>query len=399
MDRPLSGVKVLAVEQYGAGPFGTQHLADLGADVIKVENHTTGGDYARALGPYFADEERDTDSSLFFQSVNRNKRSMTLDLSKPDGQAVFHRLVAEADVVANNLRGDVPDKLGLTYDALKAHNPAIVCGHCSAYGRDGPRRTWPGYDYLMQAEAGYFHITGEPEAPPTRIGLSLVDFMGGTYLALSISAGLVKARASGIGGDVDVNLFDTALFNLNYLATWSLNHDYIPGRAKRSAHPSIVPCQMYRTADGWIYLMLNKERFFGVFCELIDRPDLAREARFATIPDRLANRDTLTEILDAELMQRTTDEWLSVFLGVLPAAPILTPRDALDNPYVAERGRIETLTLENGTSFDVLASPLAAARPDGSRPCPSLGHDTEAVLGEAGFDADQIARLRGLGII
>ncbi|MYG26704.1 MAG: CoA transferase, partial [Boseongicola sp. SB0677_bin_26] len=157
MGLPLEGIRVLAVEQYGAGPFGTQHLADLGAEVIKIENRQSGGDYARALGPYFVEGAKGDDGSLFFQSINRNKRSLTLDLGRSEAQQIFRRLVASADAVANNLRGDVPEKLGLTFDALKSANAAIVCAHCSGYGREGPRRDWPGYDYLMQAETGYFH--------------------------------------------------------------------------------------------------------------------------------------------------------------------------------------------------------------------------------------------------
>ncbi|MCY4192155.1 MAG: CoA transferase, partial [Rhodospirillaceae bacterium] len=216
---PLEGIRVLAVEQYGAGPFGTMFLADQGAEVIKIENPHDGGDMARAVGPYFFA----SGDSQFFHSFNRNKKSLTLDLTKPDGKVVFHDLVASADAVASNLRGDVPDKLGLTYDALKACNDKIVCAHLSAYGREGPRATWPGYDYIMQAEAGYFAVTGEPDGAPARFGLSVVDMMTGLGLAYALLAALVAARATGRGRDIDVSLFDIALHNTSYLATWYLN--------------------------------------------------------------------------------------------------------------------------------------------------------------------------------
>ena len=206
MDRPLRGVRILAVEQYGAGPFGTQHLADLGAEVIKVENRRTGGDYARGLGPFFAGDPQASDASLYFQAFNRNKKSLSLDLSGDAGQAVLRRLAPHFDAVANNLRGDVPDKLGITYAALEAANPAIVCAHCSAFGRSGPRRDWPGYDFLMQAEAGYFAMSGEPDGPPARMGLSLVDYMGGTYLALALVSGVLAARSTGRGRRSDAGL-------------------------------------------------------------------------------------------------------------------------------------------------------------------------------------------------
>ena len=179
MPLPLAGVRILAVEQYGAGPFGTMFLADQGAELIKIENPNSGGDFARGIGPYFFTP----DDSEFFHAYNRNKKSVSLDLSKDAGMAVFRDLVRSADAVASNLRGDVPDKLGLTYAALKHHNPKIVCAHLSAYGRSGSRAGWPGFDYLMQAEAGFFSLTGEPGAPPARFGLSVVDQMTGVALA------------------------------------------------------------------------------------------------------------------------------------------------------------------------------------------------------------------------
>ena len=231
------------------GPFGTQYLADMGAEVIKVEQAGTPGDYARELGPHFVGGEKtDSASSLFFQAINRNKKSITLDLTCDAGREVLMRLAASAEATADNLRGDVPEKLGLTYDSLKSANPAIVCAHCSAYGREGSRKTWPGYDYPMQAEAGYLHLCGEPGSDPTRFGLSIVDYMGGLSMSFGLVSAVLKARETGIGRDVDVSLFGTAAFNLNYLASWALNSDYKPSRAPRSAHPSLVPCQLYKNA-------------------------------------------------------------------------------------------------------------------------------------------------------
>ena len=177
---------MLAVEQYGAGPFGTLFLADQGAEVIKIENPNTGGDFARDVGPYFFTPG----DSEFFHAYNRNKKSLGLDISKPEGVEVFRELVKGADAVASNLRGDVPDKLGLTYEALRSVNPKIVCAHLSAYGRTGSRASWPGFDYLMQAEAGYFSLTGEPDTPPTRFGLSVVDQMTGLALGLCLACGV-----------------------------------------------------------------------------------------------------------------------------------------------------------------------------------------------------------------
>lgn len=399
MDAPLTGVTVLAVEQYGAGPFGTQHLADLGATVIKVENRRTGGDYARGLGPYFAEGADGDDAGLFFQSVNRGKRSLSLDIGDPRGYEVFGKLVAGADAVANNLRGDVPEKLGLTHDALKRFNPAIVAAHCSAYGRTGARRDWPGYDFLMQAEAGYFHMTGEPDTPPTRMGLSIVDFMAGTYLALGLVSGVLAARRTGTGRDIDVNLYDTALFNLSYLSAWTLNGDYEPSRVARSAHASLAPCQLYRTGDGWIYIMCNKEKFWTRLCKEVGLPDLAGDPRYAGFDDRLRNRDSLTGLLDEALSTATTREWLSRLRGKVPVAPIRTPREALCDPELRDDGKVAAARLVGGAGIKLLASPIATGAPPVANACPPMGHDTDSILRGAGYSDTEIRTLRDDGLI
>ena len=276
---PLAGLRVLAVEQYGAGPFGTSYLADLGAEVIKIENHKDGGDVGRHVGPHFFGEE----DSHFYQTFNRNKKSLTLDLKHPDGQAVFHRLVKTADAVLDNLRGDLPAKLGLDHAALKEINPRIVCAHLSAYGRAGSRTAWPGYDYLMQAETGHLTLTGEPDGPPTRYGLSIVDLMTGLAAAFALLAGVTKARATGVGLDVDTSLYDVALHNLNYPGTWYLNAGVVTGRTARSGHPSLVPSQLYRTQDGWLFIMCNKEKFWPLLAKELGHPEWITDPELAAL--------------------------------------------------------------------------------------------------------------------
>src|SRR6266481_5807349 len=332
----LSGLRIIAVEQYGAGPYGSMQLADLGAEVIKIENPADGGDMSRRVGPYFQGPE----DSQFFHSFNRNKKSLTLDLKKPGARKVLHALAAHADGFLDNLRGDLPAKLGLTYEALAPANPKFVCAHLSAYGRDGSRAHWPGYDYLMQAEAGYLSLTGEPDGPPTRMGLSIVDLMTGLFAAFALVSGVLAARESGEGRDLDVSLFDTAVQNLGYLATWYLNAGHVQGREPRSAHPSLVPSQLYRTSDGFIFIMCNKEKFWPMLCERLGRPEWAADPRFRTFKDRLANRDLVNRLLDEALSARTTAEWLAHFAGRVPAAPVNDPKAALDNPFVAERDGI-----------------------------------------------------------
>jgi crotonobetainyl-CoA:carnitine CoA-transferase CaiB-like acyl-CoA transferase len=393
---PLNGVRVLAVEQYGAGPFGTMFLADQGAEVIKIENPNDGGDMSRAVGPHFFAPG----DSEFFHSFNRNKRSLTLDLGRPEGQTVFADLVRTSDAVASNLRGDVPEKLGLVYARLKQHNPKIVCAHLSAYGRTGPRAAWPGFDYLMQAEAGYFALTGEPGGPPARFGLSIVDLMSGLGLAYALLAALTGARATGVGRDVDVSLFDIALSNTCYLATWYLNDGVETTRLPRSAHPSLTPCQLYRTRDGWIYIMCNKEKFWPALCDRLGRREWIEDARFRRFPDRLQHRALLTEVLDAELSQRTTAEWLAHFAGAVPAAPINDLAQALENPFVTEHGRLQTLPHPTRGSFRMVAPPVRCPGDEApARPAPGLGEHTEALLGELGYDAARIRALRDAGVI
>ena len=386
----LSGLRVIAVEQYGAGPYGSMQLADLGAEVWKIENPAEGGDMARRVGPYFFGQGDKTDDSQFFHSFNRNKKSITLDLKKPAAREVLHRLAARADALYDNLRGDLPAKLGLTYDALAAANPKIVCAHLSAYGRDGSRAHWPGYDYLMQAETGYLSLTGEPDGPPTRMGLSIVDLMTGLFAAFALVSGVLAARETGRGRDLDVSLFDAALQNLCYLATWYLNAGHVQGREPRSGHPSLVPSQLYRTADGFIFIMCNKEKFWPILCERLGRPEWADDPRFRNFKARLANRAEVNRLLDEALATRPTAEWLRHFAGQVPAAPVNDLKTALDNPFVAERGDIR----QYGRTR-MIASPIrdgAAELPQ--KPAPALGADTDAVLRECGFSDVEIAGLR-----
>ena len=390
---PLAGVRIIAVEQYGAGPFGTQHLADLGAEVIKIENPNEGGDVGRVVGPHFFGEG----DSHFYQSFNRNKKSITLDLKKPEGREALRRLAKEADVVFNNLRGDLPAKLGVTYEQLKDVNPAIVCGHLSAYGRTGSRAAWPGYDYLMQAEAGYLSVTGEPDGPPARMGLSIIDLMTGTTAAMGILAGVIGARTTGVGRDIDVSLFDVALHNLCYVGTWYLNAGQQVVREKRSAHPSLTPSQLYRTQDGWIFIMCNKEKFWGVLCQCIGKPEWAEAPQYKGFKDRLANRDRLTGELDAVLQAQTTEEWMKRFAGKVPAAPVYDVAQALDNDFVAEQERLLEFPHEKGP-IRMIASPVRAGEHP-VRPAPAMGADTATVLQGVGYSAEQVAAMKSGGVI
>jgi crotonobetainyl-CoA:carnitine CoA-transferase CaiB-like acyl-CoA transferase len=392
---PLEGIRVLTFENFGAGPFGSMYLADLGAEVIKIESLEQGGDATRSMGPYFLGEH----DSHFFQTFNLNKKSVALNLKREEGRDAFRRLVRTADVVMNNLRGDQPEKLGLDYAALGPANPRILCAHLSAYGRDNERKGWPGYDYLMQAEAGYLHLTGEPGTPPARMGLSIIDYMTGITTAVAVLGALIGVMKSGRGRDIDVSLFDVALHQLTYPGNWYLNEGLRTGRLPRSSHPSAVPVQLFRTRDGWIFVMCMTEKFWQALLDVLGRADLASDPLYADAKARRANRDALTVVLDAEFERQTTQHWLGRLQGLLPVAPVYDLAQALDNPFAKAIGMVRDLAHPARADFRVLANPIKL---DGerlpSRRAPRLGEHTEAILAEAGLTVAEIVSLKSGGV-
>jgi crotonobetainyl-CoA:carnitine CoA-transferase CaiB-like acyl-CoA transferase len=373
--KPLAGVRILSAEQFAAGPYGTMFLACLGAEVIKIENPAIGGDPARYGGPFMLG----TADSQYFQSWNLGKRSLELDLKSESGRVAFHELVAGADAVVNNLRGDLPATLGLDYAALSRIKPSIVCVHISAYGRDTSRASWPGYDYLMQAESGLMHLTGEPDGPPARFGApSVIDHITGMTAMVGLLAAILQARDSGRGCDVDVSLLDVALHQLGYAAIWYLNEGLQPSRQSRSAHFSVGPVQTLRTQDGWIFIMCMTDKFWLALVDALERADLKSDPRFATPGLRGQNREALTQILDAQFARSPTSYWLRVLNGRLPVAPVLDVATALDSDYVTEAAMVGCVAHPNRADFRVLNNPLKI---DGERlelrVCSALGADRE----------------------
>ena len=395
MKAPLAGLRVLSVEQFGAGPYGSLYLANLGAEVIKIEQPGS-GDPSRHMGPWRLGEA----DSDYYQTFNLGKRSLTLDLKDPEGMDVFHRLVARSDAVMNNLRGSQPARLGLDYASLAPHNKAIVCGHISAYGRDNGRADWPGYDYLMQAEAGFLSLTGEPDTPPARFGLSIIDFMTGVVGALGLVAALREAGRTGEGGDVDVSLFDVALHQLTYPGTWYLNRGAVTGRLPRGAHPYASPSQLCRTRDGWIFIMCMTQKFWQILVEILERPELGEDVRFRDLAARNDHRDELTAVLDEVMAERDSADWLARMQGRIPAAPVLDVPAALDNPFARAVGMVEETPHPEREAFRSLANPI---RIDGrrapGRTGSGLGADSTALLDELGYSGEQIESLRSRGVI
>jgi crotonobetainyl-CoA:carnitine CoA-transferase CaiB-like acyl-CoA transferase len=396
MTRPLDNVRILAVEQFGAGPFGTMHLADLGAEVIKIEDPTQGGDVARYVPPYLG--QRD---SLYYQSLNRNKLGLTLNLRHADGRRVFEDLVKVSDAVYNNLRGDLPARLGLDYAALGPLNPKIVCCALSGFGRTGPRAAEPGYDPLMQGYGGFMSLTGEPDALPAKAGVSIVDFSGAFVSALGLMVGLFQAQRTGRGCDVDVSLLDTAVSMLSYLAAFQLNRDYEPQRLSSSAHPSLYPSQVFRTKDDYIVVICFKEKFWERLCERIELAELPADPRFRRFADRLANKDELLPIVQARLLERTTAEWLERLQGHVPCAPVNTVGQALEDPQVLAREMVIGVPSAQWGLVRQTGNPikLSGLEPR-TDPAPALGEHTERILRDyLGYADQQIERLRSSGAI
>ena len=395
MSLPLADIRIIAVEQYGAGPWGTLQLADLGAEVIKIEDPQSGGDVGRYVPPYQEGED-----SLFFETFNRNKKSVSLDLRSSSGRAVFEDLVAASHAVFSNLRGDQPAKLRLTYDDLREVNPRIVCCSLSGFGMTGPRAAEAGYDYIMQAMAGWMSLTGDPDGPPTKSGLSIVDLSGGYVAAIALLSGLWRARLDGVGCDCDISLYETALHELMYVGTWAASAGYQPRRIAESAHPSIVPFQAFETADGWITVACAKQKFWELLCQALGRAELTQDSRFADFAARNRNRDELLPILREDFRRHPTGHWLEVLAQAgVPHGPVYEVPEALEDRQAQARGDIVELEHPSLGTVRQVASPLRlSGEPTPLTRGPFRGEHTDEVLRElCGYSDDRIAELRAEG--
>jgi crotonobetainyl-CoA:carnitine CoA-transferase CaiB-like acyl-CoA transferase len=397
---PLADVRIVAIEQFGAGPWGTLQLADLGAEIVKIEDPVSAGDVGRYVPPFQEGED-----SLFFETFNRGKKSVSLDLRHPEARGVFEDLVRVCDGVYSNLRGDQPRKLGLTYEQLKGVNPAVVCCSLSGFGMTGPRAAEGGYDYMMQGLAGWQSLTGDPEGPPTKSGLSLVDLSGGYASAIAMLAGIWRARRDGVGCDCDVSLFETALHELMYIGPWAATHGYVPPRRADSAHPTIVPFQNFEAADGWFVLGAAKQVFWERTCDVIGRPELNDDARFATMAGRNEHRDELVPLLEEVFRTRTVDEWVDALVGAgVPASRINDVLGALGDPQtIAREDVVEHAHPTLGTVRSI-RTPLRLSC-DGAtlertpERGPRRGEHTDEVLQElCGYAPERVSRLAENGV-
>jgi crotonobetainyl-CoA:carnitine CoA-transferase CaiB-like acyl-CoA transferase len=398
MRLPLEDMRVIAIEQFGAGPFASMQLADLGADVIKVEDPSSGGDVARLVPPYALDG-----TSLFFESFNRNKRSIALDLRHPDARAVLEDLVRDADALTSNLRGDQVERLRVRYGDLRHVNPRLVCVSLSAFGNSGPRAAQGGYDFTVQGIAGWMSLTGGPDQPPTKSGLSLVDYCAGYVAALALLAGVWQARRDGLGCDADLSLFDTALAQLAYVGTWVATAGFRPPRQADSAHLSMVPFQTFPTQDGRIVIACPKESLWRRLCDALARPELAVDERFAGFEARGRNREELVALLSDLLRERTTAEWLEQLESHgVPCGAVNDVERAFSDPQAESRGALVAYEHPALGMVRTMRSPLrlSGIEEPPLRRSPFMGEDSKEVLADVcGYDEDRIEALLAAGVV
>ena len=365
---PLSRFRILEVGHMLAGPYCGMLLADLGAEVINIE--PAEGDIARRVSPHFIGPH-----NAYFASLNRGKKSVVLDLASPGGQHELHALAAGAHALLTNLRPAATKKLGLTYEALQAVNPDLVCLALTGYGLEGAYAERPAYDYVIQALTGVMGITGDPEAPPTKTGYSAVDNAAGIMGAFAIAAKL----AGGGGGQIDLSMYDVMLSQLNYLAGAWLNAGERARRYARSAHPYVVPAQIFRASDGWITLFISHDDFWRRFCVEAGREAWVADPRFATMAARRENREALLELLEPVMLADSAASWVARLapLGVV-VAPIATLEDALASDLVRERDMVVTVQTEAGPLRAVGNPVRLSPAPQSYGPPPLLGeHNSE----------------------
>jgi len=378
MTGPLAGITVLEAGHMLAGPYCGMLLADLGAEVIKIEPPE--GDIARRVSPHSVGPH-----NAYFASLNRSKKSVVLDLATAEGQQALRRLAARAHALVTNLRPAAIRKLGLTYDALKAANPKLVCVALTGYGLEGSHADRPAYDYVIQALTGVMAITGEPGGPPAKTGYSAVDNSAGMMGALGLLAKIVEGR----GGQIDVSMHDVMLSQLNYLAGAWLNAGERAQRMARSAHPYIVPAQVFETRDGWLVLFVSHDEFWRRFCREAGRVDWIEDPAFATMAARRENRDRVLDALVPLLRSDTTASWMARLapLGVV-AAPVETLEQALASDLARERGMVVSIEVPEAT-LRAVGNPIRiAGTPQDYAPPPLLGEHNAALIGEPGAAPD-----------
>ena len=392
---PLDGIRVIDLSRVVSGPLCTMNLADMGADVIKIEEPGR-GDESRAFGPPFLGGE-----SPYYLSVNRNKRSCTVNLKRDAGKAILWRLLDTADVVVQNFRPGAMARLGLDYDAVAARHPRLIYCSISGFGDSGPDAVRPGYDLVVQGESGLMDLTGEADGPPTRIGTSIADLTAGVMAAQGITLALYARQTTGRGQHVKIAMLDAVASLLTYNAGNYFATGESPTR-RGNDHPSVVPYQTLRAKDGWMNLAVANDSLWVRYCDAIERPDLRDDPRFATAPERVKYRETLVPIIVALTATRTVEQWVDL-LGAagVPCGRIRNVAEVCTNPQLTERGKVVDRPHPTAGIVTMIGLPIELSDTPGrirTAP-PLLGEHTDDVLRDAGYTDDEIHTLRKDGAI
>ena len=403
----LGHIKVLDLTRILAGPWATQNLADMGAEVIKIERPVQGDD-TRTWGPPFLKdaEGHETRDSSYFLSANRGKKSVTCDLSLPEGQELIRALARDADVVVENYKVGTLARYGLAYEDLRRINPRLVYCSVTGFGQDGPYAALPGYDFVFQGMGGLMSITGQPEGTPgdepMKVGIAITDLLTGMYATTAILGALEHRHVSGVGQYIDMSLLDCVVTVNSYMA---INY-FLSGKMPRrmgNAHANMVPYQVFRCREGSLIVAVGNDSQYRAFCRVIDRPDLAADERYASAANRNRHREALIPQLAEALLARSMAEWVELLEAAnVPCGPIHDMQQVFDDPQVRHRGMKLSLPHGAGVEAPAVASPLRFSETPivYGRHAPTLGEHTDAVLGEMlGLDAERIAGLRKRGVV
>ncbi len=407
MKTALGHLKVLDLTRVLAGPWATQNLADLGAQVIKVERPGAGDD-TRAWGPPFLKDGdgRETNDSSYFLSANRGKQSITVDLAHPEGQELIRDLAKQADVVVENYKVGTLARYGLDYESLKAVNPRLVYCSITGFGQSGPYASLPGYDFVFQGMGGLMSITGQPEGEPgdepMKVGIAISDLLTGMYATTAILAAVEHRHVSGQGQYIDMSLLDCMVTINSYQAINHFLSGHVPQRMG-NAHSNMVPYQVFRCKEGEVIVAVGNDSQYRAFCKLIGRADLGEDARYATPGQRNRNRATLIPEIAAAMRTRTMQAWVTLMQAAnVPCGPIYNMRQVFEDPQVRQRGMQLSLAHSAGVRAPAVANPIRLSETpvQYGQSAPLLGEHTEQVLGgQLGLAPERIAQLRAAGAI
>lgn len=390
MKGPLAKVRILDLSRMLSGPFGSMVLADLGAEVIKLED-PEGGDKTRTMGAKLSEGQ-----SAYFLSINRNKKSLTLDLRKEKGREVFYELVKISDVVFDNFRPGVLERLGCGYETLKRYNPKIISCSISSFGQTGPDKDLPGFDLILQARGGAMSITGEPGRPPVRMGIPTGDLAGAMYAAFAVVAALYSRQKTGVGQKIDISLLDCQASFLTYVAQYYILNGRVPGPIG-SGHQTVVPYQAFQTKDEYIVIAIFVEKFWEKLCRVLGLQNLVKDSKFCTNDLRRENKAELLPILEQKFLKKTAAEWLELLAKEgIPSAPVNTVDEVLSDSQLLSRDMLVEVNHPAYGKVKILGNPMkmSGIEEETFTAAPMLGEHTREILSELlGYSKDQIEEL------